>query len=487
VPRYLILVAILVVASSLRLVYLGRLSLWYDEVVPMRLARQPDPASLMRLLFQIEATRAPLHPLVLHYWLRLFGPSDVSGRALSALCGVLTVALVYRIGRQLYDVPTGLWGAWLCAISPLLVRYSQEAKMYAWLVLITCLSWELLISLRRSAPYWKQFCYALSLAALIYSHPLGIFMVAAHALAYLANRSAFQISVRQWLAAQLVVALLAAPWVSHYLDHPPEITIGRLPLKYLLGTPIGFTGGDSRTLLACVALIAWGLVTLRRGSGRDQSAVSGERWEILKGRVLVERPVSALILVIWFAVAPVLLYAYSWVSHPLFGPARYTLFVGPAYLLLLARGIASLPRPIRYPIALASAALAGLMLHASTYAPDLKADWRSASAYIRANYPQATVVVLSGNPGGNVEVETARYYLGPRVNVLPLSEALLHPPGDPRSQSSFLVVFAVGVREGRLVAAMPPALERFYILGGSQEFPGLQLKFGTRRLDVKMP
>src|SRR5439155_17555367 len=89
----LTLASILILATALRSWEIGRSSLWYDEVVTMRLARQPTPAALIRLLGQIDATRAPLHPLLLQGWIRAFGHSDASGRCFSALCGVATVAL----------------------------------------------------------------------------------------------------------------------------------------------------------------------------------------------------------------------------------------------------------------------------------------------------------------------------------------------------------------------------------------------------------
>ena len=129
---------------------LGQLSFWYDEVVTMRLAQAPGPGALLDRLFEIDATRAPLHPLLLQAWVRLFGSSETSARALSVLCGVVTVALVCWIGRLAFDSQTGLWAAWLAAWSPLLVYYSREARMYAWLVMVTCLCWGLLFSLRDS-------------------------------------------------------------------------------------------------------------------------------------------------------------------------------------------------------------------------------------------------------------------------------------------------------------------------------------------------
>ena len=171
------LTAILLIAAMLRLFQLGQSSLWYDEVVTMRLARTEDPAHLLRLLQQIDATRAPLHPLLLQCWIFLFGASDLAGRSLSALCGILTVAMVHWVSRQAFDVKTGLWAAWLSACSPLLVYYSREVRMYAWLVLVTCLGWGLLFSHRRLPKLWKSALYGLSLVAIAYSHPLGILMV----------------------------------------------------------------------------------------------------------------------------------------------------------------------------------------------------------------------------------------------------------------------------------------------------------------------
>jgi mannosyltransferase len=144
-----LLAAIAAVATGLRVYQLGRLSFWYDEVVTMRLARAGSPGALIERLFAIDATRAPLHPLLLAIWIQAFGPSEAAARGLSVLCGVATVLLIFGIARTAFDTPTGLWAAWLAALSPALIVYAREARMYAWLVLVTCLSWWLLLMLRR--------------------------------------------------------------------------------------------------------------------------------------------------------------------------------------------------------------------------------------------------------------------------------------------------------------------------------------------------
>jgi mannosyltransferase len=434
------LVGVLLIASALRLYHLGQSSLWYDEVVTMRLARTESPRLLLRLLDQIDATRAPLHPLVLQGWLKLFGPSDYSGRASSALCGMITIGLVYWIGLRAVDGWTGLWAAWLCSLSPLLVYYSREARMYMWLVLVTCLAWGFLLSHARSPQPWRLVLYGLSLIAIVYSHPLGLLMAGTLGLASNVFRRAYHVSWRAWLYIHFVVALAIAPWLRHYLDHAPESTTGLLPIQYLFGMPIGFIGGNSLVLLFCTLLIVYGLCQVER---RSQGRI----------KVVFKPGAQSISLLIWLVVPPLLLYCYSLVSHPIFGPARYTLFVGPAYLLLVARGLSKLPWSLGIVAAVAGAIFSATMLVDDVYRSDRYTDWRSAAAYLDQRELRATVAVITGSLFGNTELETARYYFGPHHVVIPWIE----PPDELMSRRGPLWV-SINLQDGHPMVKLPTVL-----------------------------
>ena len=453
--RILPLTAILALASMLRIVHLGQSSLWYDEIVTMRLARTESPPALLRLLDQIDATRASLQPFLLQGWVSLFGPSDLSGRSFSALCGVLTVAVVYWVGLRAFDRTTGLWASWLCAISPLLVYYSREVRMYAWLVLVTCLGWGLLFSNGRSPRIRKLVLYALSLIAIAYSHPLGLLMVGALGLASLLHRQAFQISWWSWFLTHLAVAAAVVPWVGKYLDHAPESTSGPLSLRFLLGMPIGFIGGNFKTLLVCSLLVAYGLCGLQR---RDDG----------RFRIVPERAAPSVSLLIWLLVPPVVLYAYSRIAHPIFGPARYTLFVGPAYLMLVARGLSKLAWPLGVTAAVAGAILSGVMLRNDVYRPDLKADWRDAAAFLNRRDPTATVAIVSADASADTELATARYYLGSDRQLISWTDR----PGASIPNPTWV---AISLRNGRPTSALPPALTDSESSWETVDFPGLRL------------
>jgi 4-amino-4-deoxy-L-arabinose transferase-like glycosyltransferase len=306
--RWLPLAAILLVAAGLRLWRLDRMSLWYDEVVTMRVAHAESPAAMIQRLDQLDGTRAPLHPLVLHAWLRLCGPSDVAGRSFSVLCGVATVAVVFLIGRQAWDQRTGCWAAWLTAVCPPLVYYAQEARMYAWLVLLTSVSWLVFLSFRRADGLARRLAYGVLLVSLAYSHPLGLFMIAAHGLAYLLVRPALLLPFRRWLLIQTAVVLSILPWLGRYLDHGTDYALRRHPIRFLLAVPIEYIGGNSLVLLACLAIIGAGWLSVERRDGRRRLAIID--------------PVENLVLLTWAAVPPVLMYVYDYVALRCFGPAR---------------------------------------------------------------------------------------------------------------------------------------------------------------------
>ena len=142
-----IFVAILALAAFLRFYCLTCSSLWHDEGNSWAVAQ--------RSFEQIARdAAADIHPPGYYWLLKLWaGPFEFSAwgmRSLSAFAGLLTVAVVYLIAREISAGPerdrTGfaLLASLLAALNPFQVFYSQEARMYALLTLeSTALMWAL--------------------------------------------------------------------------------------------------------------------------------------------------------------------------------------------------------------------------------------------------------------------------------------------------------------------------------------------------------
>jgi mannosyltransferase len=415
--RTLHLGIIVLLGVGLRFWGLGSTSLWYDEVVTMQVARTAGPAALVERLDQIDGTRAPLHPIVLQAWLRVFGTSDLAGRSFSAVCGLGTLAVIYLLGRLAFDEITGRWAAWLAAVCPPLVYYSQEARMYAWLVLLSCASWLLFLSFRTSAQAAQFLLYWLVLTSLVYCHPLGLFMVAAHGLSYLLVRTYLRLTPKWWSTIQTALIVSIMPWLGRYMDHGTDYPMPRHPIRFLAAVPIEYVGGNSVVLVICVAIIVFGVLS-RQNAGR---------WPWLT----VSYPAENLVFITWATVPPLLMFLYSQFAQPIFGPPRYHLFIAPAYLILLAHGLSRLPTAIRWPLVASALVLSLLLLQ--NYQQALKADWRGLAVWLKSHESQgragvspsghSTIVVHPSDPRfPREQLAAAQYYLSPQSRVIPDGE-----------------------------------------------------------------
>ena len=185
-------VFVLLLATFTRFHLLEAQSFWNDEGNSARLSERSIPAIIAGTASDIHP---PLYYLALRGWRELVGETEFGLRSLSAFAGVVTVAIVMALGRNLTQgrkgakaqaIPnesigsarpgvvalTSAVAGLLAAVSPVLVYYSQETRMYALLALLAALSaWVLLVWLGGARrPWFWMAAYTLLLAAGLYTH-----------------------------------------------------------------------------------------------------------------------------------------------------------------------------------------------------------------------------------------------------------------------------------------------------------------------------
>jgi len=124
--------AIVVLGGLLRVFQIGDKGLWIDEAFSIWLGWQPV-GEMLGWVIRIDQ-HPPLYYLLLHFWMAL-GDDAATVRAFSALCGTLTIPIIYLLGRRLADEKVGLLAALILAVSPFHVRLAQETRMYTVLAL----------------------------------------------------------------------------------------------------------------------------------------------------------------------------------------------------------------------------------------------------------------------------------------------------------------------------------------------------------------
>ncbi len=210
--------ALALVAFLLRVSYHDAQSLWRDEVDVLRFANQPA-AQLLHNLAQVKYN-GPLYYILMHGWLALTGESEFALRFLAACAGVLAVPLAAWIGQALIGRRAAWLAALLVAVSPYMVWYSQEAKMYALVGALTLLAMacQLRALTTGRAGWWAGFVIAASLS--FYMHMLAALLIPVYALVFPLTWPGYRRRWRGWLVS---LGALTLPYVPLVLWQLPLV------------------------------------------------------------------------------------------------------------------------------------------------------------------------------------------------------------------------------------------------------------------------
>ena len=167
------------VAAFLTTHAIGSRSLWLDEGLSARIA-QFGPADAVSSTYSLPTPGAiALYYILLHFW--SFVSSDETWlRLLSAACVVATVPLVYLLGKRLVGRVAGVTAATVFALSPFVVQYSQQARPYGLLLLLSTALTLIFYSAMKGGGLRTWLLYAVVAAAAMYVHTTVAYLIAAH-------------------------------------------------------------------------------------------------------------------------------------------------------------------------------------------------------------------------------------------------------------------------------------------------------------------
>lgn len=347
---WLMIVLILIGATFLFTFRIGSEGLWIDEFSSIRGAASHEN------LFEVYMASSirPLYYVLLAIWMQ-FGTSDVWLRMLSVTLAVVSVFLIYRLGRRIAGEAEGLIAAMLLAASPLFINHAQEVRMY---VLSLCMGLagtlflvNALLTERSQKPSHKLIGgWAVFRLLAMLSVPLNVTLLGADALFILLRfrkETDVLFNFAKWSLLLVVGWLPAIPPIlsdasptsayakdrTRYLDKPGLSNLV-YPLKYWMVSP-------QVVYLSKPVGIFYKLFTL---------LVAG-----LMGAGLLQKPKTpAMIWMLGWLILPILpIIGFSFISAQLWEP-RYVLFVCPYLFLLIAAGFTRLWRQWKV-VAIASA------------------------------------------------------------------------------------------------------------------------------------
>jgi len=182
-------------------------SFWRDEAFSYLLAKKNV---LEILTLTAKDFNPPFYYLVLHFWMKIFGSSEIALRSLSLLFYVLTLYILFEFLKNVLSLSNKKAFAYflLLIFNPVLVYYAFEARMYTMFAFFAAFSFYLLITK-------KTRLYIISTVLGLYTHYFMVFVVLAQILYLIvyANRKTRIKEIKTIFTSLLVFS----PWVIYLL------------------------------------------------------------------------------------------------------------------------------------------------------------------------------------------------------------------------------------------------------------------------------
>ena len=403
---------IMLAAAALRFYHLGVQPLWLDEALTWLYAGTHYQGAAS------QDVHPPLYYPLVRLWMHgvpgLGIPPIASQdnefflRLPSAVLGVLTVPLVYALGRTLGGARLAAMAALFFAIAPFQIRYAQEARMYALLTFLAALTmWGVstllalsrpdnseggsseadspsILGRKRALPAWTA--VVVGSAGALYTHNTAILLLVSWNLVLFVCLVIGKLDrrnlIRNWSLALGAIVLCWIPWLprmagqargvlADYWIPAPDLnrvieTLGALYLP--LDEPFPLYVGTS---LLVTGLWALGLLQWRRN----------RRWAVFL-LALVAAPITGALLV--SLVQPVFL-------------ARTLIWTTIPFYVTLAAGALSLKhRPLRILLLFAAVGL-NLWGVADYYTSYEKESWDEAAVYVASKAVAGDVILIHKN------------------------------------------------------------------------------------------
>jgi 4-amino-4-deoxy-L-arabinose transferase-like glycosyltransferase len=398
-----LLAGLMLIAFGLRVYQLPAQSLWSDEGLSLYRARLTLTENLSNVIVvppdvPTRDTNPPLYFVILSALRALAGESEYALRFVSVMAGVLLVPLLYVTGKRLFSESAGLLAALLGAVSPFLVWYAQEARMYTLLATLSLASMYLLLravdfpaapehdrSTKSPRRWLIWIAWAVVTAAMLYTHFTTFFWLLFEGAVLLA--ALIRLRRREAVIVLALLAVLVLPLMLYAVSRAQQSVdpvFGFRPLDSIVAEVWGtFVVGRTNDLFQPWWAVLPGLLLLAlalMGGVRDKS-----------------RRLSTIVVALSLLVPLLAFYAATFIRPLYTGPRHLMLLLPPVYLLL-ASGLALLWQRVRLAGMVMLAAMLVIMgwwLNVQWTDPAyLKDDMRSVACTIAAQATPGDVVIV---------------------------------------------------------------------------------------------
>lgn len=214
-------IAILIAGLSLfAVIALGNItkwSIWFDEAFGIYMIRFSyfDIAK-----YTASDVHPPFYYWLLKAWTSIFGTSELAVRSLSLVAMMGAIVFMYLILRRAFSAKIAAGGLIAMALSPLLVRYAEEARMYGLVALIVTAATYVFLQLLEKPTRKRWIIYGVLVSLGMWTHYFTALMWLAHwAYRFVVVRGRSVTDTiqaffsKEWIWAHILAVGLFLPWL----------------------------------------------------------------------------------------------------------------------------------------------------------------------------------------------------------------------------------------------------------------------------------
>lgn len=442
----LLFCVILVMGLGVRLAHVANESVWWDEFATVAFLTPPESHTVSPhydrwnqvviryssptfrdFLEQnrlVDPAAMPLYLALEFYWNRYVHRSVVSLRLMSILIGMGALPLIFLLGRQLFGAQAGLIAMFCAALSPIHVQFAKEIRMYGLMTLLAvALVYIFCLLFQQNKKRWWAL-YAVTALLLSWTHPFALLLPFTLGVFWL---TMYPRDLRRLIVWSAVNGLVLLPTVVYVLsiqfwgEDSTSLwmrvpTISEITADIFADDAIGmtyqvnatptawrvFVGEDTARailswrwavgrLMIAAALAAMAWLVYATAFGEKKRPAMAEKYR--DGHLPLNRLKWTVLLILWLALPPLVLYGISIVWRPCIMP-RYTVHSSLALYLVFGGTMAMLPRrALRLTVVVALClfyAYQQLLMIGEPQHP----DWRGAAAKITENAAAEDLVLV---------------------------------------------------------------------------------------------
>lgn len=276
-PRtdYIFVAVALVLLIGLSLWNISGPSIWFDEAFGAYMIH-------FNFLDIARYTATDVHPPLFYWllkiWTAVFGHTEFGLRSMSVFFGVIAAIFSYLLTRRQFGRRASIVGLFVLALSPMVIRYSQEARMYTLAAAIVLSATYVLVRALESKSRKLWVLYGVLVSLGMWTHYFT-------ALAWLAHWAWRYITVRRtgargkllakkffdknWLTAYILAIVLFLPWIPAMVIQLVVVQSGGFWIQPVgvdtvsgyFGTLVFFLEHDHVTGWLSAALVVMGVLT----------------------------------------------------------------------------------------------------------------------------------------------------------------------------------------------------------------------------------